>query len=291
MKKSILSFALVAALSLCSLGNANAQFFAYKNGKPVVMCSNGIPFDSISFVAPAPVKIKGSIPTKAQAVDLGLSVLWAPYNLGATDERQAGAFMAWGETQSKEYFDWGTYKWMTPGCNAGWAINKYQINDHLDGGYTNPNATTKGVWYDYSGSVPKFIGDGKNKLESADDPVTANWGNGWRLPTREDFIEMAQKCDVEYVANYKNTGNAAFIVKGRGDYAGNQVVFVSAGCKGAQGVVSPGIGLWWTSQLYSNTSQNARVICFELNGTTAGFQTGYCYPRNMGYMVRGVIAK
>lgn len=291
MKRLMMMMGIAAAMLTGLRHEAAAQFYAYKNGVPVLMCANGLPVDSISFTNPPAQPIGGNVPTKAEAVDLGLSVLWAPYNLGATNEIEAGAFMAWGETETKQYFGWGTYKWMTPGYASGTGINKYQINDHLDGGYTYPNSTAKGVWYDYSGSAPKFIGDGKSRLESADDPVTANWGNGWRLPTKADFVEMSQKCDVEYVADYKGSGMAAFIVKGRGAYAGNQVVFVSAGCKGETGNFSKGIGLWWTSELYSNTSQNARVCCFELNGTTAAFQTGYCYPRNMGYMVRGVIAK
>lgn len=37
-------------------------------------------------------------------VDLGLSVLWAPYNVGANAPGDAGSYFAWGEKRAKSYF-------------------------------------------------------------------------------------------------------------------------------------------------------------------------------------------
>lgn len=41
---------------------------------------------------------------KVDAVDLGLSVKWAPYNVGATVPEEYGDYFAWGETDTKETY-------------------------------------------------------------------------------------------------------------------------------------------------------------------------------------------
>lgn len=47
------------------------------------------------------------------AVDLGLSVLWATENLGATKPEEYGYYYAWGETDPESWFGGPWYKW----CN------------------------------------------------------------------------------------------------------------------------------------------------------------------------------
>ena len=46
-----------------------------------------------------------------KAVDLGLSVKWATFNLGATKPQASGDFFSWGETEPKSNYSWSTYKW------------------------------------------------------------------------------------------------------------------------------------------------------------------------------------
>ena len=41
-------------------------------------------------------------PSVSEAVDLGLSVKWAPYNVGATAPEEPGDYFAWGETDTKD---------------------------------------------------------------------------------------------------------------------------------------------------------------------------------------------
>lgn len=48
---------------------------------------------------------------KMKAVDLGLSVKWAPCNLGAASPEEYGDYYAWGEVEPKDYYSWATYKW------------------------------------------------------------------------------------------------------------------------------------------------------------------------------------
>lgn len=44
-------------------------------------------------------------------VDLGLSVMWADRNVGATRPEEFGDYYAWGETETKESYTWSNYKW------------------------------------------------------------------------------------------------------------------------------------------------------------------------------------
>ena len=42
-----------------------------------------------------------------EAVDLGLSVKWAAYNVGANSPEECGGYYAWCETEEKSDYSWG----------------------------------------------------------------------------------------------------------------------------------------------------------------------------------------
>ena len=57
--------------------------------------------------------VGGKAATAAEAVDMGGSVLWAPWNVGAARAEEYGAYFAWGEINGrKESYDWEFYVWM-----------------------------------------------------------------------------------------------------------------------------------------------------------------------------------
>lgn len=94
------------------------------------------------------------------AVDLGLpsGTLWADRNVGADSPEDYGDYFAWGETTPKNIYSWVTYKF-------------------------------------YDGSVLKYnSSDKKTCLELSDDAAYVNWGNKWRMPTKEETLELANNC-------------------------------------------------------------------------------------------------
>ena len=108
----------------------------------------------------------------AEAVDLGLSVKWASFNLGAADSSHYGDKIAWGEVEPKTDYRWSTYKW----CNgSASSLTKYN---------------TKSSW----GTV-----DNKTVLDPEDDAATVNWGDNWRTPTYSEMLELRQKCSWDYL--------------------------------------------------------------------------------------------
>ena len=98
-----------------------------------------------------------------QSVDLGLSVKWATFNVGASAPGELGEVFAWGETTPKdEYaYNWETYKW-----GDSDSLTKY--NDNSEYG----------------------IVDNKEQLDLKDDAARANWGGSWRMPTQKEWVEL-----------------------------------------------------------------------------------------------------
>ena len=127
-------------------------------------------------------KIDGNVYTLNghEFVDLGLDVLWATMNVGATAATEAGGYFAWGETTSgKSTYSDSNYKfWQSS------AYTKYNSTDNL---------TT---------------------LEAEDDAATANWGAGVRMPTKAEFEALNSGCSVSYDRQnsiYTVTGNSQTI--------------------------------------------------------------------------------
>ena len=101
-------------------------------------------------------------PDTLQAVDLGLSVLWANCNLAAKYPRGYGALVAWGDTTGILF----------SGLGIGWNDNGYTWNTDNYGGNTPPA--------DISGGEL--------------DVVAKYWGDGWRLPTLDEARELCEQC-------------------------------------------------------------------------------------------------
>ena len=108
--------------------------------------------------------------TLPQMVDLGLSVKWASWDVGASRPEELGDYFAWGETSPKTVYNWDTYKW-----SHGELLTKY--------------CASSGNGYD------GFV-DGKYTLDLTDDAAYVNWGSSWRTPTLAEWRELSENCDV-----------------------------------------------------------------------------------------------
>ena len=101
-------------------------------------------------------------------VDLGLpsGTLWATCNVGATTPEEYGDYFAWGETTPKDYYAWSTHK-------------------YSNGDYTLLTKYCFDSSYGYNGFT-----DNLTTLLPEDDAATANWGGGWRTPTKIQWEEL-----------------------------------------------------------------------------------------------------
>lgn len=95
--------------------------------------------------------------TPGQMVDLGLSVKWAGWNVGASRPEEYGGYYAWGELEEKSDYDEDTYQ-----------------------------------YYDQENYEWIFIGD--NISGTQYDVARAQWGGRWRMPTWAECQELIDKC-------------------------------------------------------------------------------------------------
>ena len=196
-------------------------------------------------------------PIPEGAVDLGLpsGKLWAKCNLGANSEEESGLYFQWGDTQgytkeqigSAKTFDWNSYKWSVDGSDSN--FSKY-------------NST-----------------DGKTVLDLEDDAVYAELGGNWKIPTHEDWQEL-----------YNNTEQQWILINGVIGYKctasnGNYIFLPAAGYCSDSSLLSEGLsGHVWSSSLLSVESPRA-FICRFYSG---GLNPDYNGHRYYGFSVRGV---
>ncbi len=124
-----------------------------------------------------------------EAVDLGLSVKWASFNLGATSPGEFGEYFAWGETEpyysSRDPLVW------KPGKEDGYSFSSYKwcTSSSLFRSFTK---YCYEPIYGYNSET-----DGKTVLDPEDDAAQANLGGQWRTPTDAEFGELVNACSWE----------------------------------------------------------------------------------------------
>ena len=189
--------------------------------------------------------------TTGEAIDLGLSVKWASYNVGATKPEEYGGYYAWGETEEKSDYEWYTYKY----CN--------------DNDYSMTKYCTSSSY----GTV-----DNKTTLEPEDDVATVKWGGSWRMPTRAELDELLNNCTWTCTTLNGVTGHR---VTGPN---GNSIFLPFAGYRNGQEVRGRGSwGDYWSSSLGSSYSYDAYDLAFD-----SGVFGLDSYPRECGRSVRPV---
>ena len=196
-------------------------------------------------------------------VDLGLSIglLWATCNVGASKPEGYGNYYAWGETtgydDGKTTFDWSTYTL----CNGSSSTMTKYCPDS-----------------DY-GTVDNIA-----TLELADDAANANWGGDWRMPTSAECQELVENCSSEWVTDYNGTGVAGRLFTSNNN--GNTLFLPAAGDRYDASLHFAGTnGYYWSSSLYSDDQNRARLLDFG-----SGYVYTYYGNRYDGLSVRAVLA-
>jgi hypothetical protein len=174
----------------------------------------------------------GSYKTIAEAVDLGLSVKWASWNVGATKPEEYGAYFGWADPT---------------GLKTSQSNNDYPS--------ANPPQNICGTEYD---------------------AAHVHWGGSWRLPTREEQLELVNNCEwtrasINGIQGYWVAGN------------GNRIFLPAGGGRAGTSINYRGSGAdFWSGNLSINTDE-AYYMWFY-----GGRQAVEDLPRNMGFSIRPV---
>lgn len=216
----------------------------------------------------------GYMKVTPEAVDLGLSVLWATFNVGASAPEDFGDYFAWAATEP----------WYEP----GYALNPVgHWKPGKEGGYNWNNTpyqqTVNPLSYDAT-TWSKYTTDGEI-LELMDDAANANWGNPWRMPTQAEFEELIDNTEKEYI--YIDSKHYGYIFTStKVGYKDKSIFIPSAGCySGTTRSSGSSKFLYWSSLVNINKYQ-AQKFFYQSNI----FQTGVEY-RYLGCPVRPVKPK
>lgn len=205
-----------------------------------------------------------------KAVDMGVKVngktiLWASCNLGASKPKEIGDYYAWGETTTKNHFDWNDYKF----CSE-W--EKYEYYDREFEYY--PVRLSKYNTDPRMGAV-----DRKIELDPEDDVVRVKLGGKWRMPSYEDYEALLEVCDVEWDI-MGDVMCVVFISR----ITHNKIVFPSGGFQTGDFTRKTDelFGQFWLSTLYEDTPKEAWFMYPDPNPLDSGW--GYnnrCTGRNI----------
>lgn len=195
-------------------------------------------------------------PDTYEGVDLGLSVLWASYNVGAESPESYGNYYAWGETYTKSQYDWSNYSWCAGSENT---LTKYCLYED----------------FGYNGFT-----DGKYILEEDDDVAHVLWGDKWRTPSREEFNELLWCCDWENeTLNGINGYRVTSLVEG---YEGRSIFMPCAGAWFEELEDVGEYGVYWANSI--STGNNPYGSIFY----GAALSADYMNSRYAGLSVRPV---
>ena len=195
---------------------------------------------------------------------------WATTNIGAEKTEDSGYYFWWGD---KIGYKRGNNKWIaSDGSNS-------------DFSFSGSNTPTDGKSISTLKSEGWLTSDGV--LAPEHDAANIHWGNGWRMPTKDEFDALNNKCD--WTRTTMN-GVKGYIVKGRGSYASNSIFLPAAGHGyGTSLELFGSCGYYWSSVPYSgNGNYYAWFLDFYLSSSSHN-TAYYIYYRFNGRPVRPVL--
>lgn len=192
-------------------------------------------------------RVSSLLYTKDDLVDMGLpsGTLWATKNLGATAVTGYGWYFSWGNLEA-----------------------------HPEGSGYNFNQTT------YDATPAASI---SADLTLSQDAARANLGGAWRMPTKDDFVELFNDSYTtnEWTSNYENSGVAGRVVTSKAN--GNKVFFPAGGRYSGTTLADKGtVGRYWSSKYLS--SAGARFLKIDSNSAVPDGQNA----RYLGFSIRPV---
>lgn len=204
-------------ISMMSIGNNVKQEHTQltQNDEETILSASNKNDDEETILAGKEVRQYGNV----NAVDLGLSVLWADCNVGGNSESPIGGLYGWGDPSGEK--------------------TSQNVKDYLDvagGLYVKTPQNITGTQYDIA---------------------TAKWGKGWRMPSKENWKELIEKC--------KWTKEKAFHVYGYRVEGpnGNSIFLPNTGLRFGDAISNTDAGYYWTSEMAQNDTDCACYYYFD----------------------------
>lgn len=245
------------------------RFFEKSTSKSV-----SIERSNLSKMSPLEVEMITPAVPVPEAVDLGLSVKWASFNLGASKPEEYGDYYAWGETEP--YYEPGFSQSVSPiwrdGKESGYSIDSYRW---CMGSMYTFTKYCQNSDYGYNGFT-----DDKFVLDPEDDAAYVNLRGEWRMPMPDEVWELINNCTSEWTAldgvyGQKVTGPN-----------GNSIFLPAAGVRSGTHFYDLNYGgSYWASSLDTSNPYPGTACKFEFDSKSLfGGSSG----RSLGYSIRPV---
>lgn len=175
-------------------------------------------------------------------VDLGLpsGLLWADSNVNTRLPESYGLYIAWAETVPNEDY------------NYTFPYYKYSIGGES---YTDPQLSKY-----CNNAALGFDGysDNLTTIEASDDAATAQWGEGWRIPTKEEMQELIDNCTITWTTRRGFNGKLFTGPNGNSIFLTANGSFVGDDDTAGEGLY----GRYWTSSLNTDAPGRAWSLNF-----------------------------
>ena len=258
------------------------NFYCVGAGQPIAVSVTGT---CVNFGLPSPYE----------------NLNWSTCNLGATNgttpQSWYGDYYAWGEVVP--YYTSLTWTSATECTVDGWNTEApLGSGGHVDDskGYAwesySHGSTSFKEWNvsPCAGSVPF---DSDNKLKPERDAARQAWGEGWRMPTKEEWQSLYANNTFKWLAagntdsgtGFKAVAAGYLVVKGKSAKLDNKVYMFlpAAGYRNGTSLNFAGsYGFYWSSSLYSSNPNYAYNMDFNSGGVN---------PQGLNYRFYGLTAR
>lgn len=239
-------------LDLCVKYLHDGRLFRFETGVSALLYpTTALPGHSYTVTADAP-----KVPHE-QGVDMGTSVMWAPFNLGAEDDPSA-------TPETISLLRGGIYMWGTTDQTSSYGKAAYDSYNASFTGGVAPIDLPAG--YDFTGDI---LYDAPRRI----------WRGAWRVPTSAEWTELFEAC--------------TFVASGRvitltSKITGNSITLPFAGYYDGPSASAQTTGYYWSSTSNPTSDIKAYSTIFRTGTTRPAIHT--TASRYTGLPIRPVYA-
>ena len=192
------------------------------------------------------VTVESVMPEK---VDMGLSVMWADRNIGASAPEKCGLHYGWGEQFPSKYYYWRYYKFA------------YYIMNYNNTGYEYMFLSK------YNSLEEEGTVDNLTELLPEDDTAHIKYGDKWKMPS---MSQMQELLDTRNNSDYRWEWTSMGEMNGwKVTYLANgNSIFLPAAGRWNEDVYSNkgATGSYWTTALYASNPYRAYAVWINDSG-------------------------
>ena len=259
--------------STVAVVSANGTVKAYGAGTCTLTVSYGSHKDQCSVTVIDPNEVTPDY------VDLGLSVKWATFNVGACSPEMYGDYYAWGETEP--YYMPG----YAQSNNPVWSSTKYSNYGYSWESYRYAKGSSSSLTkYCYNAAYGnKGYADNKNVLDPEDDVAHVKWGGNWRIPSYSEYMELLNKCTWTWAILDGVKG--CMITSNIEGYTDRSIFLPAAGRRSYNYFEEKDVmGFYYCSTLYDGNNPS---YAYNMQFSSGGLWSSY-YERFNGMSIRPV---